>query len=110
MSPIVALDDVTRHFRVRRFLARSQSVRAVDGVSFAVASGESFGLVGESGCGKTTVGRLVLGQLAPTGGRIRIGGTDLATLSPAERRRLSRRLQMIHQDPLNALDPRMSRI
>ena len=108
MTAVAELTDVVRHFRIKRFLAPSQQVRAVDGVSFAVGEGESFGLVGESGCGKTTVGRLVLGMLAPTGGRVRIEGVDLATLSAAETRRLRRHVQMIYQDPLNALDPRMS--
>ena len=107
MSAVVELTDVVRHFRIKRFLAPSQQVRAVDGVSFAVEEGESFGLVGESGCGKTTVGRLVLGMLAPTGGQVRVDGTDLASLSTGEMRKLRRHVQMIYQDPLNALDPRM---
>ncbi len=107
-SPVVELTDVVRHFRIKRFLAPSQQVRAVDGVSFAIEEGESFGLVGESGCGKTTVGRLVLGMLSPTGGQVRVDGADLATLSADGLRRLRRQVQMIYQDPLNALDPRMS--
>ena len=108
MTAVAELTDVVRHFRIKRFLAPAQQVRAVDGVSFAVQPRESFGLVGESGCGKTTVGRLALGMLAPTSGEVRIEGIDLATLAPAQLRKLRRRMQMIYQDPLNALDPRMA--
>jgi oligopeptide/dipeptide ABC transporter ATP-binding protein len=107
MTPALELADVVRHYRLRRFLRPAERVRAVDGVSFAVEPGESFGLVGESGCGKTTVGRLVLGLLRPTAGSIRVDGADVGTMSAADLRKLRRRAQMIHQDPLNALDPRM---
>ncbi len=108
MTPVAELTGVVRHFRIKRFLAPAQQVRAVDGVSFAVQPRESFGLVGESGCGKTTVGRLALGMLAPTSGEVRIDGIDLATLTPVQLRKLRRRMQMIYQDLLNALDPRMA--
>ncbi|MDP8959788.1 MAG: ABC transporter ATP-binding protein [Actinomycetota bacterium] len=83
-------------------------VRAVDGVSFQIRRGEVFGLAGESGSGKSTVGRLVLGLLQPTGGKMCFDGTDLSTLDPEELRRLRRRMQIIFQDPLASLNPRMS--
>src|SRR5438105_15958574 len=87
---LLALDNVTKHFVARRSLVGVPTavVRAVDGVSFSVARGETLALVGESGCGKSTVGRLALRLLEPTAGAIRFDGRDLASLSGGELRRV----------------------
>ena len=108
--PVVAVQDLTKHYLrgggwlVRRKLA----VRAVDGVSFAIAPGETLGLVGESGCGKSTVGKTILRLLAPSAGRIELRGTDITHLSEAALRPLRRQMQMIFQDPYSSLDPRQT--
>ncbi|HHX44322.1 MAG TPA: ABC transporter ATP-binding protein [Chloroflexi bacterium] len=87
---------------------RSDHVRAVDGVSFDIRRGEVFGLAGESGSGKSTIGRSVLRLTEPTAGTVRFDGTDLATLSPRDMRRIRRRMQVIFQDPMASLNPRMT--
>ncbi len=81
-------------------------VCAVNGVSFSIKQGETFGLVGESGCGKSTVGRLIAGLIEPTGGTIAFGGTNLVSLSGEKRRQLPRDIQIVFQDPYGSLNPR----
>jgi len=87
---------------------RSDHVRAVDGVSFDIRKGEVFGLAGESGSGKSTIGRSVLRLTEPTAGTVRFDGIDMSTLGPTELRRLRRRMQVIFQDPMASLNPRMT--
>ncbi|HKO48856.1 MAG TPA: ABC transporter ATP-binding protein [Polyangiaceae bacterium] len=84
----------------------TNQVRAVEDVAFEIERGETLGLVGESGCGKTTVGRLVLRLLEPTAGSVRFAGRDLATLRGAELRQMRRRMQIVFQDPYSSLNPR----
>jgi len=107
---LLRVDAVQRYFRTREFTVRGIKrglVKAVDGVSLDVNVGETVGIVGESGCGKTTLGRLVLGLLPPTEGRILFRGEDVATLKGRALRRYRPKVQAIFQDPYSSLDPRM---
>jgi ABC-type glutathione transport system ATPase component len=87
---------------------RAKPVEVLHGVSLDVAPGETLGLVGESGSGKTTIGRAVLGLVKPSGGDIRFDGTSIAGISPRDRRRLSRDIQVVFQDPYTSLNPSMT--
>jgi peptide/nickel transport system ATP-binding protein len=109
-SALVRLEDLKIHFPVRKGLLRRvvDQVRAVDGVSLDILQGTVLALVGESGCGKTTLGRGILRLLDPTGGRIRFSGEDLTHLSPGEMRPFRRRMQIIFQDPASSLNPRLT--
>ena len=107
---LVETDELEVKFPVRQgvFSRVSGYVRAVDGVSLKLKRGETFGLVGESGCGKTTLGRAILALLKPTGGRVIFDGTDISLLSRRERRESRRRMQPIFQDPFDSLNPRLT--
>ncbi len=109
-APLLRVRDLKKHYPIRRgILGRTVGqVRAVDGVSFDVAPGETLGVVGESGCGKTTTGRAVLRLVEPTAGRVVFDGTDVASLSGEPLRTIRRRMQMVFQDPLGSLDPRQN--
>jgi len=109
MEPVIEVRGLVKYFPIRRgFLGRRVDwLKAVDGVSFTVHSGETLGLVGESGCGKSTVGHLMLNLLKPDRGLVRYKNMDLAALRGPEQRRVRRHLQVVFQDPQSSLDPRM---
>ena len=109
-GPLLEVSDLVKHFPVRTGLFRraGDGVHAVCGVSFAVGRGETLGVVGESGCGKSTTGLLSLGLLPPTSGSVHFDGREVFALAPKELRRLRRRMQIVFQDPFASLDPRMT--
>ena len=109
MAEVLRVAGLKKHFPVRRGLLQSVAghVRAVDGVSFDIQAGETLCLVGESGCGKSTVGKTILRLQEPTAGQIWLGGTEVTTLSEEQMRAHRRQVQMVFQDPYSSLNPRM---
>jgi oligopeptide/dipeptide ABC transporter ATP-binding protein len=111
VTPVLQVDGLVKHFPVSRGLIRRKViglVRAVEGVTFEIARGETLALVGESGCGKSTTGRLVLRLMDPTQGSVRFKGEEIANLDKNALRRLRRHMQIIFQDPYASLNPRMT--
>ena len=107
-SAVLEIHDLVVHFETRRGFRQRTTVRAVDGVSFDISQGEILALVGESGCGKSTIAMSVMRLLAPTSGHILVEGRDLASLRGRELRRARQRIQMIFQDPFGSLDSRQT--
>ncbi|HYI25887.1 MAG TPA: dipeptide ABC transporter ATP-binding protein [Thermomicrobiales bacterium] len=110
-QPLLDVRDLKMHFPLTQgiiFQRKVGAVQAVDGVSFSVKRGETLGLVGESGCGKSTTGRAILQLYKPTAGNVVFDGKDLTTLDGTQMRRMRRHLQMIFQDPYASLNPRMT--
>jgi oligopeptide transport system ATP-binding protein len=111
MDPILKVEHLKKYFAVNvggPFARRMASLKAVDDVSFAIGRGETVGLVGETGCGKTTIGRTIVGLYKPTSGTVTYCGEDLCALTPEAMRKVRQKLQMIFQDPYASLNPRMT--
>jgi peptide/nickel transport system ATP-binding protein len=108
-GPLLSLEEIRKHFPVRKsfFSNESLTVHAIDGVSLSVPAGKTVGLVGESGCGKTTLGRVAIRLIPPDAGTVRFEGRDITALAGEELRRLRRKMQIIFQDPYSSLNPRM---
>ncbi len=109
-EPLIKVRKLKKYFPIRRGVLQRQvgAVQAVDGISFDIMKGETLGLVGESGCGKSTAGRSILQLLKPTAGEVFLNGQDLIQMGRSELRRQRRRMQMIFQDPYSSLNPRMT--
>ena len=110
-EPLLQVTDLEMHFPLTRgiiFQRKVGAVQAVDGVTFSVMPGETLGLVGESGCGKSTTGRAILQLYKPTNGEVIFKGKDLTKLNSGDMRKMRRHLQMIFQDPYASLNPRMT--
>lgn len=110
VKPLLDITDLKVHFPIRKgvFSRVVGHVKAVDGISFRIYPGQTLGLVGESGCGKTTAGRAILRLIEPTAGRVLYGDRDLSVLGGKELRKIRRRMQIIFQDPYGSLNPRMT--
>jgi peptide/nickel transport system ATP-binding protein len=110
-APLLQVRGLVKHFQTARptfFLRRGDRLKAVDGIDFDVPRGQTLGLVGESGCGKSTTARLILRLIEPTAGTVTLDEVDVLAASPNELQRLRREMQLVFQDPLSSLNPRMS--
>jgi oligopeptide/dipeptide ABC transporter ATP-binding protein len=109
LPPLLTVDNLSKHFPIgKRLFGKERSIRAVDGVGFSIGRGETLSLVGESGCGKSTTGRIVGRLLTATSGRITFEGQDITGLDGAALRALRRDIQMVFQDPYSSLNPRQT--
>ncbi|MCB1811632.1 MAG: ATP-binding cassette domain-containing protein, partial [Candidatus Competibacteraceae bacterium] len=108
--PLLEVRDLRKHFEVRKglFGRATGAVRAVDGISFSIAKGETLGLVGESGCGKSTSGKTLLKLLQPDSGSIHLNGTDITSFDRRRMVPIRRRMQIVFQDPYSSINPRLS--
>ena len=109
-APVLEVRDLKKHFPIKKGLLRRTvgHVYAVDGITFTINQGETLGLVGESGCGKTTAGRAVLRLIEPSSGSVKVEGREITGLTKAEMRPYRRQMQIVFQDPFSSLNPRMT--
>ena len=110
-SPLLEVNNLSKYFTlngdfVSRLAGKTRTLKAVDDISFAIAPGETLGLVGESGCGKSTTGRLITRLIEPTSGQIRLNGEDMLAFDPARMRSARKQVQLVFQDPYSSLNPR----